>query len=49
MNCAVCDMKLTKETASAKTTHEGKEYFFCSEACEKKYEANREKYATTTV
>jgi YHS domain-containing protein len=41
MTCTICDKSLTKETAAGKTTHDGKEYFFCCEACEKKFEANR--------
>jgi YHS domain-containing protein len=45
MTCAVCNKTLTAESASAKTTHNSKQYYFCCEGCEKKYEANREQYA----
>jgi YHS domain-containing protein len=44
MTCAVCGKALTKESAAGKTTHEGTEYYFCNEACEKKFEANRSQY-----
>jgi YHS domain-containing protein len=44
MTCAVCNKGLTKENAAAKTTHNSKEYYFCCEACEKKFEANRAQY-----
>jgi P-type Cu+ transporter len=43
--CPVCGMKVDEQTAPAKTTHAGREYYFCSEACEQKFEANREQYA----
>jgi YHS domain-containing protein len=44
MTCSVCNKTLTKDSAAAKTTHESKEYFFCCEGCEKKFEANRDHY-----
>jgi YHS domain-containing protein len=44
MTCAVCDKSLTKDNAAAKTTHDKREYYFCGEACEKKFEANRVQY-----
>jgi Cu+-exporting ATPase len=52
-NCAVCNMAIDESEAKGKTTHDGVEYYFCSEDCEKKFEANRDKYlkkpAKTTV
>jgi len=44
-NCAVCDMSLDERDAPARTTHEGKTYYFCSEQCEKTFEGNRDRYA----
>ena len=42
--CAVCDKPLKKDEASGKTTHEGVPYYFCTEQCEKKFEAHRVHY-----
>ena len=42
--CAVCEKSMRKDEAPAKTTHLGVPYFFCSETCEKKFEAHREKF-----
>ena len=47
MTCATCNASVTREAAAAKTTHDKKEYYFCCEECEKRFEANRAQYATT--
>ena len=33
----VCGMTVTEETAAARITHDGTEYFFCSVGCERKF------------
>jgi YHS domain-containing protein len=45
MTCAVCNRSLTKDDAPAKTTYDHREYFFCGEVCEQKYETRLAKYA----
>jgi P-type Cu+ transporter len=39
----VCGMKVDPSTARFKSTHLGKEYFFCSAGCSAKFQANPEK------
>src|SRR6195256_1381921 len=39
----VCGMKVDPTTAKFKSTHLGKEYFFCSAGCLAKFQANPEK------
>ncbi|SNX54794.1 YHS domain-containing protein [Thermoanaerobacterium sp. RBIITD] len=40
----VCRMDLREEDAAAKTTYNGKEYFFCSNSCKVEFEKDPEKY-----
>ena len=40
----VCGMNIDEKTAAAKATHQGKTYYFCSEACKNEFTANPEKY-----
>lgn len=43
--CPVCGMKVSEKDAPGKTTHHGQTYYFCSESCERKFEANPEQYS----
>src|SRR5438034_10021776 len=40
----VCGMSVDPNTAPAKTTHDGKSYYFCCPHCLKKFEANPQSY-----
>jgi len=41
----VCGMKVDKKSAEAQSTYGGKNYYFCSNACKTKWDANPDKYA----
>ncbi len=40
----VCGMEVDTETAAAKTTYEGKTYYFCAPGCKREFERNPQKY-----
>ena len=40
----VCGMMIEDTTANAKSTYQGKTYYFCSEDCKTSFEANPAKY-----
>lgn len=40
----VCGMVVSQSTAPADFEHEGKTYYFCSDACRDKFVANPDKY-----
>jgi YHS domain-containing protein len=40
----VCGMVISQSTAPADFEHEGKTYYFCSDACRDKFEADPDKY-----
>jgi YHS domain-containing protein len=40
----VCGMVVSQSTAPADCEHEGKTYYFCSDVCREKFEANPDKY-----
>jgi len=40
----VCGMAITRDTAAAASTFEGREYFFCSVACQVEFDKNPERY-----
>jgi Cu+-exporting ATPase len=42
----VCGMKIDKKTARFTSEHAGKMFFFCSQACKAKFDANPMKYMT---
>lgn len=42
----VCGMAIEVEQAFAKTEHAGMIYYFCSEACHKRFEVDPPKYAS---
>lgn len=42
----VCGMIIEDETAEARSTYEGKTYYFCSEDCKESFDANPEEYVT---
>jgi len=41
----VCGMVVSQLSAPADCEHEGKTYYFCSDACRDKFEAEPEKYS----
>ncbi len=42
----VCGMSIEESAAAGSATHEGTTYCFCSPACEHRFEAEPEKYAS---
>jgi Cu+-exporting ATPase len=38
-------MNVDPTTAAGRSTHAGKEYYFCSASCMRKFDANPEQYA----
>lgn len=40
----VCGMDVKEDKAKATSVHRGKSYFFCAEACKKKFDQTPEKY-----
>ena len=40
----VCGMSVDERTAPAKTTYQGKTYYFCSDACKESFQQQPEKY-----
>ncbi len=40
----VCGMMIDDQTAEAKSTYQGKTYYFCSEECKKSFDADPAKY-----
>lgn len=44
-NDPVCKMKVEPDAAAAKVEYAGQLYYFCSEACQKAFVAEPEKYA----
>jgi Cu+-exporting ATPase len=41
----ICGMNVDEKTASYKTDYNGKTYYFCSDACLKKFLKEPQKYA----
>jgi len=41
----VCSMPVEVEKAAAKMEYQGKTYYFCTEACETRFEADPKRYA----
>ena len=42
----VCGMTIEESAAAARTTHEGVTYYFCSEACKERFEADPDKFSS---
>jgi Cu+-exporting ATPase len=40
----VCGMMVDDQNASARSDYQGKTYYFCSQDCRKKFDANPSKY-----
>lgn len=40
----VCGMTIDKASAKGKSEYEGKTYYFCSDGCKKKFDAEPKKY-----
>jgi YHS domain-containing protein len=41
----VCGMQIESEKAAGKTEYQGETYWFCSDSCRRKFEAEPAKYA----
>ena len=41
----VCGMQIEEREAAGQAEHEGTTYYFCSSACQSKFEANPAEYA----
>jgi P-type Cu+ transporter len=44
----VCQMDVDERTATAQTDYEGDTYYFCSEKCKDRFEADPERYVSRT-
>ncbi len=42
----VCGMSIEESAAAGNTTHEGTIYYFCSPACQQRFEADPAKYVS---
>lgn len=42
----VCGMKIDPARSVGSSTHEGKQYYFCSRGCETKFDADPKKYTS---
>lgn len=49
MKDPVCGMDVNPATAAGESTHEGKQYYFCSSACRAKFEADPARYADSNT
>ena len=41
----VCGMKIDRASAAAQSEHKGKTYYFCAEACKRKFEKDPAGYS----
>ena len=41
----VCGMDIDTQDAAAKSQHQGRTYYFCSESCKEKFDLNPQRYA----
>jgi len=44
----VCGMKVDDQKATAKSQHQGTNYYFCSEECKRKFDQQPQRYAGKT-
>ncbi|HWC15777.1 MAG TPA: YHS domain-containing protein [Terriglobales bacterium] len=40
----VCNMQVDEKNAAAKVSHNGKDYYFCSQQCADKFRSNPQQY-----
>ena len=45
----VCGMDVNESQAKAETDYQGQTYYFCSEGCKQKFDANPQQYARKTA
>jgi YHS domain-containing protein len=43
----VCGMQVDPQKAAGKSEYEGKTYYFCSQSCKQKFDANPTEYVQT--
>jgi len=44
----VCDMEVDEKKAAATSRYEGDTYYFCSEDCKRRFDADPERYVSRT-
>jgi Cu+-exporting ATPase len=44
----VCGMRIKPEKAAGTIVHEGRTYFFCTEACQRQFEREPDRYVGST-
>ncbi len=44
----VCNMQVDERTAAGRSEYQGKQYYFCSEACKQQFDKQPEKYVAGT-
>lgn len=42
----VCDMQVDEKTAAARSQYKGDTYYFCSEECKRRFDADPERYVS---
>jgi P-type Cu+ transporter len=42
----VCGMMVDDQNAPARSTHQGRTYYFCAQDCKEKFDANPSRYTT---
>ncbi len=45
----VCGMDVNEKQAKAKADYQGQTYYFCSDGCKQKFQANPQQYAKKTA
>jgi YHS domain-containing protein len=45
----VCEMEVDEKTAAAKSSYEGKIYYFCSEECKDTFEEDPEEFISSAA
>ena len=41
----VCGMKVDEKSAAGKSSHQGRDFYFCSTSCKSKFDENPQQYA----
>jgi YHS domain-containing protein len=47
--CPVCGMEMEPDQVASETNYEGRSYYFCSDECRTKWDADPERYARETA
>jgi YHS domain-containing protein len=46
---AVCGMQVNEQNAVGRSEYQGKTYYFCSQACQKRFDQDPEQYVHSAV